>query len=245
MALAKSFAWLAYDHMGGIVAYNLLWSALNLPYWALAYLLWNTGLMLGGANAIVASLLAAQLALFSPPILVLYIVASAWVRRREISVGEVLRSLRHFFVRAQILQFVLLGISAVLLLNMIFYKDVSGWLGLVLSGLMMWLLFVLALISLQLFPLLVTQDIGVRQTLRQSFLLAAGHIGGSLGLLLAFSAFSALGLVTGVGLFCGLFAAYALWASVYYRVLLSRYTGETLPEEEPRKLSELIRPWGD
>jgi len=245
MSRTRSFLWLAYDHMGGLVAYNMLWSALNLPYWILAYLLWNAGVMLGGTSAIVTTLLAVQVALFSPPSLVLYIVAAAWVRRREIAVGEVLRKLRHFFFRAQILQFTLLIASVLLSLNIAFYKDFSGWLGLVLSGLMLWLLLALALVALQLFPLLVTQDMGVRKTLHQSLLLAVGHIGGSVALLLVYIAFCAVGILTGVGLFCGFFAAYVLWASAYYRMLLSRYTGEALPAEEPRQLSELIRPWGD
>mgnify|MGYP006919334379 CR=1 FL=1 len=245
MSQTRNFMWLAYDHMGGLVAYNMLWSVLNLPYWALAYFLWNAGVILGGTKIVIACLLGVQVAFFSPPSLVLYIVAAAWVRRREIAVGEVLRALRHFFIRAQIVQLALLGISAVLLLNMVFYKDFPGWLGLVLSGLMAWLLLALALVSLQLFPLLVTQDIGVWQTLRQGLFLAVGHLGGSLVLLFAYIVFCGVGVLTGVGLFCGLFAAYALWASAYYRVLLSRYTGEVLPAEEPRQLRELIRPWGD
>jgi uncharacterized membrane protein YesL len=245
MSRTRTFLWLAYDHMGGLVAYNMLWSVLNLPYWILAYLLWNVGVMLGGTSAVLTTLLTVQIALFSPPSLVLYIVAAAWVRRREIAVGEVLRTLRHFFFRAQILQFSLLGASALLSLNIAFYKDFSGWLGLVLSGLMLWLLLALALIALQLFPLLVTQDIGVRQTLHQSLLLAIGNIGSSVALLLVYIVFCAAGILTGVGLFCGFFAAYTLWASAYYRGLLSRYTGEALPVEEPRQLSELIRPWGD
>jgi uncharacterized membrane protein YesL len=245
MPLTRDFLWLAYDHMGGLVAYNVLWSVLNLPYWALAYLLWNAGLALGGVGVVAGLLLAVQTVIFSPASLVLYIATAAWVRRREIGVGELLRTLRHFFIRAQILQLLLLAVSAVILLNMAFYSDISGWLGLFLSGLMAWLLLVLVLLSLQLLPLLVTQDDAVWKTLRQSFLLSVGHVGGSLMLLLVCIVFLGVGVLTGVGLFCGLFAAYILWVSAYFRVLLSRYSGEVLPAEEPRRLRELVRPWGD
>jgi len=189
--------------------------------------------------------LALQAAFFSPPSLVLYIATAAWVRRRDIDIGEVLRTLRHFFIRAQILQAVLLGVGALLLLNMSFYKDIAGWFGLFLSGLMAWLLLASILISLQFFPLLVTQDDAVWKTMRQSFLLAAAHIRGSFVLLLVCIVCIGGGVLTGVGLFCGLFAAYVLWVSAYFRVLLSRYSGEQLPVEEPRQLRELVRPWGD
>jgi len=62
-------------------------------------------------------------------------------------------------------------------------------------------------------------------------------------LLLAAGLFMGVGLASGLGLFCGAVAAWALLVSIGFHALLPKYTGEALPAEEPRRLRELIRPW--
>jgi uncharacterized membrane protein YesL len=234
---------MAYDHLGGLVVFNLLWGVLNLPWLALALVMWNGGPAWGREGVLVGFLLAVELVFLSPVSLLLYLVGREWARQREIGVAEVLRCARHFFVRAQLLQLLVVATTAILLLNVVFYRDFSGWLGLFLSGVMAWLLLALAVVAVQLLPLLVTQDGPVWQTIKQALLLTVDNIVGSFALLLAACAFCALGIVTGIGVFCGFTAGFALFASVYYQALLSKYSGKALPEEKRRGLRELIRPW--
>ncbi len=241
--LFSRFLWMAYDHLGGLVLFNLLWGIFNLPWLALALIAWKSGLAWGGAGVLVGFLLALELVFLSPVSLLLYLVGREWARQREMGVGEALRGARHFFVRAQLLQLLVVATTAILLLNAVFYRSFAGWTGLFLSGVMAWLLLALALVAVQLMPLLVTQDGSLWQTIRQALLLTVDNIVGSFVLLLAVCAFCALGMVTGIGVFCGLTSALALFVSMYYRVLLNKYSGKTLPEEKRRGLNELIRPW--
>ncbi len=241
--MLKRYAWMCYDHLGGVVLYNVLWSALNLPYAACAYAIAKTGFALGPWGSIGGGVLAVVLVFFSPPSVLVYIVGAAWVRRQEVVLGDALRLLKKLYVRAQLLQLVLLAISGMLVLNAAFYSDFAGWWGLFFGALMAWLLLALTAVALYLLPLLVTQDTGVGETLRKSALLAVAHAGRSLVQCAAFGAFLVVGAFSGVGMFCGVFAAWSLWMSLYLRGVLMHYTGEQWDEEAPRSLREILRPW--
>lgn len=241
--MAKRFFWLFYDHLGGVVLYNLLWSVINIPYAFLGYMALQVGLSMGTWPSVGGVGLSLVITFFSPPSLVLYWVSACWVRRREVEVRGVWHVLKSQFIRAQLLQLILIAASSVLLLNAVFYSEFSGLFGLFLAALMGWLIVAIGAIGIYCLPLLVTQDTGVWQTLRQSVLLAVTHPGGSLKSGIFFSLFLALGVVSGIGLFCGLFASWTLWFNAYLRGILMEYTGESWEEQEERSLREMIRPW--
>ena len=127
------------------------------------------------------------------------------MRRREVNPKQVWSVLKSQFIRAQLLQLILVVASMALMLNAAFYGDFADLFGLFLAALMGWLLVAMGVVGLYCLPLLVTQDTGVWQTLRQSLLLAVTHLGGSLKGRYCISSFLALGAVSGIGFFCGLF----------------------------------------
>lgn len=241
--MARRFFWLFYDHLGGVVLYNLLWSLINIPYAFVGYLVLQAGLSAGTWPSLGGIVLALIATFFSPPALVVYWVSASWVRRREVDLRGTWSLFKSQFVRAQLLQLILAVVSAALILNAAFYVDFSGLFGLFLAALMGWLLVATGAIGLYCLPILVTQDAGVWQTLRQSTLLAVTHPGGSLMGGIFFLLFIALGAVSGIGFFCGLFAAWSLWFNAYLRGVLMEYTGESWEEDEERSLREMIRPW--
>ncbi|MEE2628964.1 MAG: hypothetical protein VX670_10820, partial [Candidatus Latescibacterota bacterium] len=134
-------------------------------------------------------------------------VGASWVRRREVNLKQVWSLLKSQFIRAQLLQLILVVASVALMLNAAFYGDFAGLFGVFLAALMGWLLVAMGVVGLYCLPLLVTQDTGVWQTLRQSLLLAVTHLAGSLKGGIVFLLFLALGAVSGIGFFCGLFVA--------------------------------------
>lgn len=241
--MTRRFLWLFYDHLGGVVLCNLLWSLINIPYVFLAYLILQTGLSAGTWSSVGGVIVALIAAFFSPPSLIVYWVGASWVRRREVHLKEAWSLLKAQFIRAQILQLILVVASVVLILNAAFYVNFSGLFGLFLAALMGWLIVATSLVGLYCLPLLVTQDTGVWQTLRQSLLLAVTHPGFSLKGGIVFLLFLALGAVSGIGFFCGLFVAWSLWFNTYLRGVLMEYTGESWGEEEERSFREIIRPW--
>ena len=241
--ILRRYFWTGYDHLGGIVAYNLLWSLLSLPWIGAAYMLLRFGFSLGGLFLPGAVVLAGVLLFGSPATVLLFIVCAYWARRDELNLRELLLTGRRFFWRATALGGSLIVATGLILVNMVFYQHLGGWLGALLSGLMIWLLLLAGIMALYLFPVLVTQEGSVWATLQQSLLLAVDNLKMSLALLLGTIFFLAVGLASGLGLFCGVMTAWALLMSMVLRALLPKYTGEVLPVEAPRGLRDLIRPW--
>ena len=247
MALIKRFAWGVYDHLWPLIGFNLLWTLLSLPWLAVGGLLVAVVLKAGGELAlpirVAGLLLATELVLFAPPGLLLWLAGRNWAEDRPAELRALLREVRRFGLRAQLLGLLLWGISAVLLVNIFFYQHLGGWLGLLLSGTMLWLLVALLLTSVFCFPVLLAQDGGVWPVVKQSFLLALDNPRLALGLLLSSLLFLGIGALSGVGLCCGVLAALALLVSLYFRQLCSKYSGEELPPTPQRHWRELIRPW--
>lgn len=236
-----------YDHLWALMGFNLLWTLLSLPWLAAGALLAGLGLNLGGElvlpGLVAGLLLGAELVLFAPPGLVLFLAGRRWAQDRPADLRAVLREALPFAARAQFLGLLLCGATGVLLANIFFYQRLGGWLGLILSGAMLWLLLALLLSAVFLFPVLLSLDGRVQAVAVQSFLLALDNLGLALGLLAAGLLFLGVGAFTGVGLFCGGLAGLALLVSLAFRRLCLKYAGEAPPEEGPRHWRELIRPW--
>ncbi len=239
----RRFSWTAYDRLGGLVGYNLLWSALSLPWIGGAYMLLRLGFGLGGLGLVGAAILAGTLLLGAPATALLCAVGAAWARGRDFGLPEFWAAGRALFWRALALGLLMVAAVALVLANVVFYQQLGGWLGVFLGGLMVWLLLLLGLVAVYVFPVLVTQEGSVWSTVRYSFLLAVDNVKLSLVFLLIAGLAFGLGVASGLGLFCGGLAAWALWVSVRFRALLVKYTGQPLPSESPRRLRELIRPW--
>lgn len=247
MANGKRFFWTAYDHLGGLVLLNLLWDLLSLPWILAGAGLVGLGLSMRADPAApgvgICVVAAGELVFFAPPSVLLFLAGARWARGEEIETRVLCRELPRYALRAQALGLVVAAVTVILLVNAAFYLRWQGWVGLGLAGLMVWLLVVVGLTAPYIFPVLVTQDRGVRQTLRHSFLMALDNLALSAGLLASTLVAVAVGVGSGIGLFVGILAALALWLSVCFRGLLSRYTGQALPEEPPRRWRDLLRPW--
>ena len=242
-ALLVRWAWMTYDNLGGLVGYNLLWSAFSLPWILSAYALLRLGFATGGFVFVASLVLAWVLVVGAPATAMLFAAAVAWSRGVDMDYRQVLMAGRAFFWRALILGMSLFAASALILGNMVFYHHLDGWLGALLSGLMVWFLLLVGLVTVFIFPVLVTQEGSAWATLRQSLLLAVDNLKYAVVFLIVAVLFAGLGLVSGLGLFCGAPMAWALFVCVGFRALLPKYTGEVLPADVPRRLRELIRPW--
>ena len=237
------YFWMCYDHLGGLFLTNLVWSILNVPYLILAYGIWQLGLNFGGAFVWAGGLLAINLVFLSPMALLLHCSGSNWVRGSESTIWSAFSLLRKFFWRAQLIQLISLLAKLILVMNVVFYSERSDWIGLLLTGLMVWALFVFFIFSLQLYPLLVTQDTTVISTIKFVAILGISHPLRMFCNFCVFVFYALLGVISGVGLFVGIYAAWVLWASIRCQSLLSIYTGKALEPATPRSFRELSRPW--
>ncbi len=247
MGLTKVFGWALYDHLWGVIGLNLLWTALSLPWLAGGALLCTLALSLEGELALpglaAGLLVSAELVLFAPPGVVLFVAGRHWAQDRPAEVKAIVREALPYALRAQCLGVAVCGTTLLLLVNVFFYQRLGGWLGLILSGTMLWLLLALLLTAVFLFPVLLSLDSRLWPVVRQSFLLALDNLRTAFGLLVASLLLLTGSVFTGVGFFCGGLAALALLVSLVFRRLCHKYTGAELPAERPRQWRELIRPW--
>ena len=243
LGILRRFGWTAYDHLGGLVGINLLWSLLSLPWLGLGYAVVILGGQWGTWGALGSMLIAVELVLCAPPTLVLFAAGWAWAHGRDTSLRELLVQVRRYGLRVQGLGLVLVGVSALLVVNMAFYQGLGGLWGLALGGTMFWFLVALWMTGIYIFPVALTQESGLWATARQSFVIMVDNIRLSLGLLLATGLLLGLGAAAGIGLFCGVLGAWALLVSICFAAVLARYRGDSPKDESPRSWRELIKPW--
>ena len=119
--------------------------------------------------------------------------------------------------------------------------------GTILSGVMIWFVVAILLISLFLFPVLISQaeDAGLGLIVRQSFLLAIDNVAAATALLISVGSAAVIAVATGVGLLFGVPAALALLVSITFQRLLRQYGVEAGVSDDvgPRSWRELLRPW--
>ena len=103
--VVKQFAWAAYDNLGGLIAVNLIWALICLPWLGVSGLVvaWGTGP--GGgwapAAAVASVLAAAELVIFSPPSVLLFLAANRWSRGQTAEIWPLLRELPRYFARRE------------------------------------------------------------------------------------------------------------------------------------------------
>lgn len=244
----RAYLLLLYDHLGAVVLVNVAWLAASVPWFLAAGALSWVGEGLSrslGEPALSAAGVVAGLTLIalSPATLVVYCVTHGWVSHDGAGRREAWARARPLLLRAQTAG--LLVTLAVLLLagNALFYQAWGGWVGLALSGVMLWLLVGLALLAILLFPVIVANpEMALRAVLRHAALLLLDNPGRCLRLGAATLLCLILGAVSGVGLALGGLTATALAGSLGLRHLLVRYGGAPV-ERDGRGVTDLLRPW--
>jgi len=248
--MARKSFWNAYDHLGGCVLLNLLWSLLSLPWLVLALLLvalgWGQiamghglfGLMLAGVGLLQC--------LLSPVSAALWQVAALWADYRTAPVKVFFPALRRHFGSALIL-WLCFSLTALLLsVNVYFY---GAWLGGVpflaalISGLMVWAYLAVALMGIYALALLAQQHNSVRSVLRNSFMLVLDNLFSSLVLALSVVIVLLFGLVSMAGFFFLAVSLTAVIANTWLRELLQQYRireeGKAERERKPRSWAEV------
>ena len=221
--LLKEFLRAAYDHFGGLVCINILWSLLSIPWLAAATAAALYGVALQGDWApharMLVIVLATEFVWFAPPTVLLFLAARQWLDGGSVSFRSLARQLPRHALRAQSAGMAIMATTCLLAINLVFYHHLGGWLGAVLSGLMGWVLLGLVLVSLYLVPVLLAGELGFRGACRSSLFLVIAYPGRTLVLLVFVAGLLALGLASGIGLLCGVSAAIALIESAWVRRL--------------------------
>lgn len=264
-AVKKSF-WNAYDHLGGCIVLNLLWSILSLPWFALTFLLLTVGWTQMAAGRLFLGLMLAmvgvQQLMASPTSAALWAVTARWAHYQGATPKEFFPALKKFFRRSLGLWLFFTLTALLLTLNLAFYHRLPGKLavpGAFAAGLMGWAYLVLCLLQSYAFPLLVQGDLPVKQSLKRSALVILDNVFYSFFLWISTCAVLLAGLVSVAGLLFVCVSLVGIITNTGLREILKKYEPEKRAEkpktwaevreaqdeveEEPRGWRDLWRPW--
>lgn len=227
---------------------NLLWAFASVPWLVVAAAcVWlaadaaqawqRPGVGLVGAGV------GFTLVALSPPTCFAFCATAPWARGRNGDLAEAWRRARRLAAPVQAAGVAVAASVAILLANALYYQALGGWVGLALSGFMLWLLVGALLAGQYLLPLLVARpEATLRQAVGDAVLLVLGNLRLSLGLLLGAATCIVLGAASGVGLALGAVSAVALLLNLGLARVLERYGGEPI-ERDRRGWRDLLRPW--
>lgn len=246
--MLKLFVLTLYDHLWQVVVLNLIWAMTVLPWLAAgSAVTWLATALADGLGypfvAGIGFVVAAVLIVMSPPTLFVFAGTHAWVGPDDSGPRAAWRLARPLLWRAQVAGLLAALIVGLLVGNALFYQTWAGWLGLALSGVMLWLVAATVLLCVLLFPILLDDpDRPLAPALRQCLLLLLGNLGQTVTIGLACAACLLLGAISGAGLVLGAIPATALSATLGVRAMLTRYGGAAMPPDE-RSLGDVLRPW--
>lgn len=237
-----------YDHLGQAVLLNLIWVISAFPWIALGSVVsWTAaaaGDVLGHSFlAGVGFVAAAGLILLSPPTLFLFVTAHHWVHEGQGGIRGAWVMTRRLAWRAQAGGVLTTLVVTLLLGNALFYQTWTGWLGLALSGVMIWITLGVMLTGMLLFPVLVDNpDLTLLGAIRYCVLLVLDNLRRCVLIALATTLCLLAGAVSGVGLALGALPATALVVTLGLTAMLQRYGGRAVVRDS-RGLRDLLRPW--
>ncbi|MBD3349712.1 MAG: DUF624 domain-containing protein [Candidatus Eisenbacteria bacterium] len=216
----KRFLWHAYDHLGLLVAVNLLWLLMCAP---------------------VVTAPASTAALFR--------IGRKIASHEDVSIRDFFFGFRaHFLPAIKVGSFTLVVVF-MLWVNVDFYSHLGGWAtlpGMLLAAVMIWAGVFLALMHAHLHPLIADGDRALRVLLSKSALLTLDNVGYTVGVTVQAASVAAICVLTGAGLVLVLGSFTALLLSCGHRELLKRYFPES-PEagepEETRGWRDFWKPW--
>jgi len=246
--MIRHFFLTLYDHLGSLVLLNLLWAAAVIPWvvagFAVIWVASATAELLGYPFVATLGLFAAAgLIVLSPPTLFVFAATNGWVSGRQGGLRAAWALTHGLLWRAQAAGLLSTAAITLLLGNALFYQSWDGWIGLALSGVMLWLVAAAVLMALLLFPVLVdSPELSLLRALRQCAFLVLGHVRGAATLGLAALACLSIGLASGAGVLLGAIPATTLVANLGLVAIMQRYGGQQL-DPDPRSLRDLLRPW--
>jgi uncharacterized membrane protein YesL len=260
--MAKASFWNIYDHLGGCILLNLLWTVCSIPWLALGALLitvgWGQFLLGRGLLGIMVTAAGIQQLLLSPVSAALWAVTAHWAHGRAAPVSAFFPALRRFFGRALVLWLGFTLVALLLGLNAYFYKNVLPdipLLGAFVSGIMVWIYLFASLVQIYVLSFLVQEDGSLKRTVRRSLLVMFDNFLYTFVLGFLMSVVLAAGLVSLAGL---LFLAVSLTgviANTGLREVMKRYQpraaqtaagdagGDRRAGEETRGWRDLWKPW--
>lgn len=239
----------AYHNAGTVILTNLFWTATFLPC-----LLIGIG-MREGSSPLYFLLLGGCFLLTSPALAGIYAISrKVAIKEYEIERSDFFSGIKEHWKKSLIFSLICVIVPLVVGSSLMFYGQLisTNPFNIILWVVSVWILIFFLLAQVYFFPLLITQEMGVVQILKTSFLLTLNNIGFTLVIVLLELIILLLCSITGIIFLAGV-SVIALLQSNAFVEIAKRYTGEEIRKEikregdEKRNLRDVIRdiffPW--
>ncbi len=256
--LYKNSLWLFFDYIIKIILISVLWFFFSTPFFYLGYVF-----IVGGLKIFTMYLWLLIIIMFSPfsfgaAYAVLQIVSQVVTApkmemfdkvydKSEIKVKLFFNGIFKYFWKSFLLIIINIIISGFLYLNIYFYWHIlvpkMQLLGLLLTGIMIWVTLIYSLMTVYFIPLLITKKINVFKAIYQSFLLVIDNVFFSISLALLNVSLTIILIFTLAGFFLIYYGIMIILMLLGYFVIYRKYDETIEISEEKRNFKSLIRPW--
>lgn len=216
------FFWDAYDNLGKVILFNLLWFLISLPALLMVYF----GLTVKMPYLMMAGMLIPGIGWLGASLAGLFFVTQKMVDQKDITLKDFFLGIKSWGIQSALYTLFWVLVFFLAGLNIRFYLNLGPqvkWMGAVLAGLFFWLSLV-ALFALQYFyPLITRQNPPVKKLFIRTLLLVIDNLGITiLSGMMTFSLLT-LSLITGIGLFFFSFSLTTLFTQNLLFETLAKY----------------------
>lgn len=224
------FFWDTYDHLGHILLVNVFWFIFNLLGLTVLYFLlkYTTGFNL------LWILLLIPLGIFAVTTAGLFAYTRQLMEVKDNSIKQFFIGMKQYYRKALAIVLIHVFIFILVIVNMNFYIQLRGnmrMVGVVLAGIAFWCGVLVALESLYAFAILVQHNLGIKKTLKRSFLIVLDNLWITIGIFIFLLSFLVLSLFSGVGLVLFMMAGIAMLGNNAIYEIMTKY--EKKPEVVP------------
>jgi uncharacterized membrane protein YesL len=192
------FFWDTYDNLGHILLANVLWFICNLPGLALIYLVFHIS---SGFN-LFWILLLIPLGIISATTVGLFAYTKQLMELKDNSIKSFFAGIKQYYRKAFVITLIHVLLFILIIVNINFYLQLRGNMqmaGVVLAGLAFWCGIFIALESIYVFAILVQNNLGIKKTLKRSFLIVLDNLWVTIGIFIFLISFLILCLFSGIG----------------------------------------------
>ncbi len=239
----------AYNNAGTVILTNLFWTATLVPCLLIGLRIRE------GSSYLYLILLGGCLLLTSPALAGIYAISrKVAIKEYEVERRDFFAGIKKYWKKSLILSLICVIVPLVLWSSLTFYGQLisTNIFGIIPWVISVWILIFFLLAQVYFFPLLVTQEMGVLQILKTSFLLVFNNMGFTLVIVLLELLILLLSSVTGVVFLAGVSVIAFLQSNAFVEIA-KKYTGEEIRKEVKREgdkkknlkdsLRDIFFPW--
>ncbi|MFB3895862.1 MAG: hypothetical protein ACE14V_06120 [bacterium] len=239
------FFWDTYDNLGHILLANILWFVCNLPGLLVIYFLFH---LTAGLNLLWIFLII-PIGIFSVTTVGLFAYTKQLMELKDNSIKQFFMGIKQYSGKATVIVLIHVLIFILVAVNINFYIQLRGNMqmaGVVLAGIAFWCGVLVTLESVYALAILVQHNLGIRKTLKRSFLIVLDNLWITIGIFIFLLSFLILCLFSGIGPVLFMMSGIAMLGNNAIYEIMTKYEQKPIvepplaPGEKPTSWKQIL-----